>query len=134
MSENRPNRSFDFFTRKWTFLVILCVAPTYILFACFGDPGRGLTAYVSLAMITVAIRYFWDLRHRLWFWVTVAFIALMHILGILFFRFPDKHWNQVQHWNYIQLLPFGLLDFAVVYGIIRLAESVIGGWPTFTFL
>ena|SRR5260370_2858021 len=28
------------------------------------------------------------------------------------------------HWNYVQMLPFGLLDFAIAYGIIRLVENV----------
>jgi hypothetical protein len=122
MGENRHKRSFDFFTRKWTFLVILCVSPAYILFTYFGDPGGGLLAYVSIAMTTVAVRYFWDLKRHVWFWVAVAFIASLHVILIVFVGLPEARWAWVQHWNHMQLLPFGLLDFGVAWGIIKLAE------------
>ena len=125
MEGNKPNRSFDFFTRKWTLLVMLCIAPVYILFAYFNDPERGLAAYISVAIITVAIRYFWDLRSRVWFWITITFIALLHVLFVLLIRLPDRRWNQVQHWSYMQLLPFGILDLGIAYGIIKLVESVV---------
>jgi hypothetical protein len=121
MGEDGRKRSFDFFTRKWTFLVILCVSPAYILFAYLGNPGIGLLAYVSVAITTVAVRYFWDLRRHVWFWVTMAFIGSLHLVFIVFVGLPAG-WARVQHWNHIQLLPFGLLDFGIAWGIIRLAE------------
>ena len=82
-----------------------------------------MTALISALMIALAVRYFWDLRNRVWFWIAIIFIASLHVLLILLLPAPAKQWNYI-HWNYVQLLPFGLLDFAIAYGIIRLVEKV----------
>lgn len=79
-----------------------------------------MAAAVSAGMTAVAVRYFWDLRKRTWFWVTIASIVLLHVPLILLIRWPSKQWS------YVQLLPIGLLDFGIAYGIIRLAEKVFG--------
>ena len=78
-----------------------------------------MAAYISAAIIVGAVRYFWDLRKRVWFWMTTAFIVSFHVALVLVIPWPDNDWRGVQ------LLPIGLLDFAIAYGIIRLAENVI---------
>ncbi len=64
------------------------------------------------------------MRKHVWFWVAIAFIVFLHVFLVLFLPPPAKQWNYV-HWNRVQILPFGLLDFAIAYGIIRLVESVM---------
>jgi len=125
MAESKPKRTFDVFTRKWAFLLILSASPLYILFAYFGNPARGLAAYVCGGAIAFAVRYFWDLRKRFWFWITVTIIVYLHVLLIMHSSWLEERWNLIQRWNYMQALPFALLDFAIVFGVVSLIESVI---------
>lgn len=108
-------------TRKWAILAAVCTSPLFGIFAYFGDPGRGQAAWVGAGMIAVAGRLLWRLRDRPWYWVTLAVIVGLHVPLILFIRWPFKQYS------YMQLLPLGFLDFAVVYGVIRLVERVIEG-------
>jgi quinol-cytochrome oxidoreductase complex cytochrome b subunit len=124
MGENAPKRSFDSISKEWVLLAgVMFVLPVYFLVSHFTDDGKALVASVSAAMIVLVARYFWDLRKHVWFWVTIAFIVFLHVLVVLFLRPPAKQWDYV-HWNRVQILPYGLLDFAIVYGIIRLVENV----------
>ena len=77
-----------------------------------------MAAAISAYIIAIAVRYFWDLRKRIWFWVTVALITCLHVALVLLVAWPDKDYRGVQ------LLPIGVLDFGVIYGIIRLIENV----------
>ena len=69
-------------------------------------------------MISVVTRYFWDLRKRRWFWTIIALIVALHIPILLLVRWPSNQYS------YMQMLPIGLLDFAIMYGVIRLAENI----------
>lgn len=113
-------RSFDSITSRWGALVGLCCSPLFFVFAYFGDPGRGMAAMISSGLIVVLVKYFWDLRNRVWFWITIAFIVGLHVALVLLIPWPDNDYRG------IQLLPFALLDFGIVYGIIRLVESAAG--------
>ena len=77
-----------------------------------------MAATISAYIVAIAIRYFWDLRKHVWFWVTVTFIVCFHVALLLLIPWPDKDYRGVQ------LLPIGALDFGIIYGIIRLAEHV----------
>jgi hypothetical protein len=117
--ENRHRQSVNSITRKWTLWVGLCTSPLFILFAYLGAPARGRAAWVSAMMIALAARCLWDLRDRIWFWTTIAFVAVLHIPIILLVRWTDRSYS------YMALLPVGLLDCGVAYGILRLVEGVI---------
>jgi hypothetical protein len=112
-----PKRSFASISRKWGLIAGICA---FSLSFLFHDEVKGAAASYSAAMIAVAVRYFWDLRKRIWFWITVIFIVLLHVPVILFIRWPFN-----QHYNYVQMLPPALLDFAIMYGIIRLVERAV---------
>lgn len=114
---NEPERSFASISRKWGLLVGICVSPLIFL---VHDEVKGAAAAYSAGMIAVTIRYFWDLRKRIWFWITVAFIVLLHVPIVLFVRWPFN-----QHYTYIQMLLPALLDFGIMYGIIRLVERAL---------
>ncbi len=123
MGENAPKRSFDSISKEWALVVGISLGPLYFLVAHFANDEKAMAAYVSAAMIAVVVRYFWDLREHIWFWAAITFIVFLYILLIVFLPPPATQWNYV-HWNYVQMLPFGLLDFAIVYGVIRLVENV----------
>jgi hypothetical protein len=78
-----------------------------------------MAATISAALIVVSIRYFSDLRKRVWFWATIVFVGFLHLALVLVVSWPDTDYRG------IQLLPIGVLDFGIIYGIIRLVEWVI---------
>jgi hypothetical protein len=124
MGENAPKRSFDSISREWLILAgAMSMVPVFLLVSHFGGGARALVASCSTGMIVLLVRYFWDLRKRTWFWITVLFIAFLHVLLVVFLPPPTKPWNYV-HLNWVQMSPFGLLDFYIIYGIIRLVENV----------
>ncbi len=119
MGENRHKQALNSLTRGWALLVLICTLPIYILFVYLGDSGRGRAAWVSTGVITFAARLLWDLKTRVWFWVTLAIIALLHVPMILLIPWGD------QNLSYVALLPAGLLALGIAYGIIRLVENTI---------
>lgn len=119
MGENRHKQAVESLTRGWAIWAGICAAPLFILFAYLGDPGRGRAAWVSAGMIALAARLVWDLKNRVWFWVTIVVITLLHVPLILFIPWGD------QSLPYVALLPMGLLDLGITYGIIRLVENAI---------
>lgn len=119
MAEDKHKRSIDSATKKWALFAAVCTSPLFIVFAYFDDPGRGQAAWVCAISITVAARFLWDLRARVWFWMTIAIIVLIHVPLIALIPWPDEQLS------YVALLPAGFLDFLVAYGIIRLVESII---------
>jgi hypothetical protein len=119
MRGNSPKQETEPVTSKFGFVTALCTSPIFIVSAYLGDPERGFTAWFSAMMVLVAIRLFWGLRKRAWFWVTIAVIALLHVLLVFFVSWPFPH-----HLSRIALLPVGLTDLAIAYGIIRLVERL----------
>jgi len=119
--DETPKRSLNSITKKWVFLVIGCSSPLFFSLAFLGDERKGMVAWISASMIGFAIRYFWDLRNRIWFWVTIGFVASIHVPVILLIRWPFK----LEEYRGVQFLPIALLDFAIVYGAIRLVESAM---------
>ncbi len=119
MDDAKGTRSWDSVTRKWSYLMALCTSPIFILFVILGDTGRGRAAWLCAMMIALVTRYFGDLRSRVWFWVVIVVIVLMHVPLIVLVPWSSRHLT------YVALLPLGLLDMAFAYGIIRLVENII---------
>src|SRR5579863_7900094 len=119
VEENRHKQALDSLTRGWVIWAAICTLPIYIFFVYVGDSGRGRAAWVSTGMIALAARLVWDLKNRVWFWVTMAAIALLHIPVIFFVPWGD------QNLSYVALLPLALLDLGISYGIIRLVENAV---------
>jgi hypothetical protein len=119
MAEGDPNQEISWVTRKFGFLAAVCTSPILILFIYIGDERRGSTAWFSAIMISIVIRTFWRLRNRVWFWITIGFIVLLHVALIILVPWPFKQLS------YVALLPIGILDVFIAYGILRLMERVI---------
>lgn len=121
MEESKPKRSWDSITKRWVLLVVVGCSPLFFLFASLGDERRGMAAWISASMIGFAIRYFWDLKKRIWFWITIGLILSIHVLLVLLVRWPFK----LEQYRGVQFLPIALFDFAIVYGIVRLVERAV---------
>lgn len=119
MNEMKSNQSPDVFSRKWLLIVILCMVPLFFLFALSGDPGRGREAAISGGLIAMAIKARWDLRKYAWFWAIAAVLIALHMF--LVFRVP---WTDKSYPAYT-LLPFGMLDYGIMYGTFKLAEVMM---------
>jgi len=108
-------------SKGWLLVMAIIVVPVYFLVARFADDGKTLVASCSAGMIVV-VGYFWDLRKRV-----VLDYGDFHCVSSRSFRgvaSPAGQAMEYVHRNYVQMLPFGLLDFAIAYGIIRLVENV----------
>lgn len=68
--------------------------------------------------LTGAVRIRWDLRARAWFWAIMTVFLLLHVPLIL-----RIHWTNVSM-PAVSLMPFGVLDFRIMYGCIKLVEKV----------
>ena len=117
MGESSRRQEITPVTRKFGLLAAICTSPLFIVSAYLGDPGRGQAAWVSAGGIAIAARFLWDLKNRVWYWMTLAVIVLLHVPMIMLIPWPFRQLS------YIALLPAGLLDFAIAYGIIRLVEK-----------
>ena len=119
MKELNGNQSPDVFTRKWTLVVILCGMSPFLLFTFLGDPGRGRAAAICTAVIMYAARGCWNLKEYAWFWMTLAIIITLHILLVLLVPWTSKSYPG------LTLFPIAVLDYAIVYGCIKLVEKVM---------
>src|ERR1035438_889970 len=99
MGKNRHEQSINSVTRKWAVLTAICTSPLFVVLDYLGDPGRGQAAWVGGIAIAVAARFLWDLKNRIWYWITLAIIVLLHFPMILLVPWPFKQLS------YVALLP-----------------------------
>ena len=111
---------FEVVSRKWGLAAALCTSPLFLVFAYFGDPGRGRAAWISAGIFLIVVRLFWGLRNHVWFWITIAIVALLHVLLVVLVPWSSRPLS------YVALLPMGFLDSAIVYGSVKLAQTVSG--------
>src|ERR1039457_2360700 len=73
---------------------VLCViagaALAYSLFDRFGEAAIARASLYSVAIIIITIAMRWKLRGHVWFWVTMAILAALHVPLILFIPWTDK--------------------------------------------
>jgi hypothetical protein len=117
-AETEEKKPFDRLTQKTAFVVLLLVVPIYFAFDHAGYPGRGRVAAICAAMIMASAWMRWDLKNRVWFWATIAFLILLHVPLVLLIPWTDHSYPGVV------LMPEALLDLAVTYGVIKLVESL----------
>jgi hypothetical protein len=107
--------------RLTTRLVVL-LAPFVLLiifgFAHFGQVGRGRSAALMTITIVAAIRLFWDLRRRLWFWPVMSIITGAHI-SLLF----SIAWDNGSYPSPL-LVPDLVIDISAVYFGVRMIEKL----------
>lgn len=76
--------------------------------------ARPIMFSVSIIGVTIAMR--WKLKGHVWFWVTMALLAALHVLLILFIPWTTK-WIPA-----LFLIPIGIADsYAMLWAV-----SIIG--------
>jgi hypothetical protein len=90
--------------------------PLYLLFLYFGRLDLARPSLVSIAMIAIAITLRWKLRRHVWFWITIACLAGLHLPLILFVPWTTR-WIPA-----FVIAPFGIADLYAMLWVI----SVVG--------
>ena len=102
-----------------------CVpAGAFVLFAFFDHFGKLAIARptvfsVAIIIITVAMR--WKLRGHVWFWITMASLAVLHVPLILFIPWTTK-WFPV-----LVVIPIGIADSYAMLWVVSVAGKFIEG-------
>lgn len=103
-------------------LVIVVGIPTFYLYLIYG--GRIQLVWpsmLSVIVLAVVIRFKWKLRKQAWFWVSIAVIAVLHVLGVLFVPWTTK-WIPV--FVYTGL---ATVDFVLILWILLVVEKFMRG-------
>jgi len=102
-------------------LIFIVGAPTTFLFALYGRLEMVWPLAITIGMIAIVIRFKWKLRRQTWFWVTMAVIAVPHVLWVLFVPWTTK-WIPV--FVYIGI---ATVDFVLILWILLFVEKFMGG-------
>ena len=89
----------------------------FIVFAILGKPDEGIGAWICAGIVIGSSIVWWDLKRSVWFWMTILFAGLLQIPFILFVPWGNRYMS------FVSLLPFGLVDFAIVYGCMTRIEK-----------
>lgn len=106
-------------TTKWGFIALLLSLPVAIVVSHLVDPGRGRAAGVALGLMILAIRVFWHLKQRAWFWMAIAALTIIHVVLIVVVPWTNKSFPAPALW------PVGIADFAAICGFIKLVEKAM---------
>lgn len=93
--------------------------PMLLLFIYLGKADMGLAVFIVLGVGIVAIKISWNLRKHIWFWAIIAIILALHVPLVFIVRWPQ---GSVPTLFYT--LPFGLVDFLIISGALKLAEKL----------
>jgi hypothetical protein len=124
-NEDQDNANNEFPTRSdaqiWGLIGASVAVPVLFIVKHFSGDGEGIVAAASSFTMVVSVRTFWRLRKQIWYWLIIAFLVAIHILLLLVVPWPNSSIPAPA------LLPVGLVDFAVVYGCIKLGEKIMMG-------
>lgn len=104
--------------------VLCCIVgsmPIPWLFDHFGKLNLALPTLFGMGMLACAVAIKWNLRRRVWFWITMLVIVGLHVALILLVPWTDR-WVPGP-----ALVPFGIVDLFVMLAIISVAKQLIGG-------
>ncbi len=108
-------------SRAWAIGVgICCLLPLYLIFSAFGNAGRGTAAGCFGGAIIIAARLRWDLRNRIWFWIVVGLVVLVHLTMVLLIPWPNRNYTLPI------VLPVGIVDILAISYLIQLIAKRVG--------
>ena len=90
-----------------------------VIFFFVGGLQLGIGAWICFTFVMLVVRIRWDLRRHAWFWITIVLALLLQIPLVLVIP-----WNNT-NLTWITLLPVAVLDYAVVYGCVKLVEKMM---------
>jgi uncharacterized membrane protein (DUF485 family) len=92
------------------------VLPMVFLLIYLGRIELAYPVLASIVAIGFAIRAYWELRGRLWFWITISLFIAEHLILIL--RIPWRSgWVPAP-----VTMAFCVFDLAIILGVISLIE------------
>ena len=92
----------------------------YFLFDHFGNAAIARPTLYSVAIIIITIAMRWKLKGRVWFWVTMAFLAALHVPLIVFIPWTDK-WVPA-----LVVIPIGIADSYAMLWVISVVAKYKG--------
>ncbi len=98
--------------------------PLYLLFVYFGRFDLARPSLISVAMVSIAIVLRWKLRQHAWFWITMTFLAVLHLTLILFVPWTTK-WIPA-----FLIAPFGVADLYVMLWVLAVVGKFMGKQET----
>lgn len=116
LHENQPHSKV---TRTSALLAMLFSSPILLLFIYLNKVEQGIGAWICTGIVVVAIIVRWDLKKSAWFWGAILIGALIQIPFVLFVPWTNRYMS------FVSFLPFGLLDYAIVHGCIKLVAKVM---------
>lgn len=127
MRESSQQEIFAAVSQKEIYIFLPVMALIYFVVEAAVDERRAVAALAFVTVIMGTTRICWPLRHRAWFWVTMAVISTMHFAAIVFVPWSE---TRVADLLGIELVPIMAIDFALVFAIIwsmnRLVQWVRG--------
>jgi len=103
---------------KFALLLMLSEIVVFAIALFFNQPEVGLAACISIAIFLIVLRATWKLREHGWYWGAVVVAAALQIP--FFFYVP---WSN-HTYRGTALIGFGVLDFIVLWGGIKLCEKL----------
>ncbi|MGA8273433.1 MAG: hypothetical protein WB919_17855 [Candidatus Sulfotelmatobacter sp.] len=104
---------------------VLCVIfgtiPLALLFVYFGRYDLARPSLISAAMVAIAIALRWKLRRHVWFWITMGFLAALHLPLILFVPWTTR-WIPA-----VVIVPFGIADLYAMLWILSFVGKFMEG-------
>src|ERR1700733_7615825 len=116
--KDNASSPFDNLTKKSAVLILVLVLPLYFIFAYLGDYGRARAAAACGFILATTILLSWHLKDRVWYFPTLFFLLSTHTFIVVYFSWSDASFPGRT------LLPLGLADLFVSYGLIKLVEKV----------
>lgn len=93
------------------------VLPVLFLLNYLGRVELAYPVLASIIAIGFAIRGYWELRGRLWFWITISVFLVAH--AVLILRVPWRSgWVPAP-----VIMAFSIVDFAIILGVVGLIEK-----------
>jgi hypothetical protein len=120
IDDETDGKSADLPTKTWWMGMGICLFPLYLLFSAFGNHGRGNAAICFGGAVIAVVRLRWNLRNRVWFWILVSILALMHIALIVLVPWPNKDYTLPI------ILPVGVLDGLAISFLIQVVAKKMG--------
>jgi len=92
----------------------------FALFDRFGKLALARPTVFSISIVIIAIAMRWKLKGRVWFWVTVAFLAALHVPLILLIPWNTK-WIPV-----LVIIPIGIADLYAMLWVVSVVARYMG--------
>ena len=106
------------FTPKRALVTVFCLSPLFFILDHVYGTRTATGACICLTMVLAAAWMRWDLRHHVWYWIIIVLAILLQVPLVQLFPWERRTISP------FSVYPVGMLDVAIVYGCLKLAEKV----------